>query len=217
MRVKGTNGRTYNALRPVEDQVGGRPGLRGEGAARGRSATARDDRAAHRAGRRGQEPGDRDQREDRGARQATRGAGGRARGDPQWRASWHAARERLGDLEEWCHRVAANFDALGYDERRMLLDAPGVQVKVWNKGHEPRWEITARIPLGEADEQIVSTTSSWSGRSKRRQAYAPRPRGSGPGRTDGRSLAVAVRITPSPVASGVALTGPRPPGIIIPM
>jgi hypothetical protein len=34
-----------------------------------------------------------------------------------------------------------------YADKRLALDALGVQAKVWRSDHEPRYEITASIPL----------------------------------------------------------------------
>ncbi len=74
------------------------------------------------------------------------------------RDGWRAARGRLGDLELWCRRVARNFESLGYADRRLLLDALAVQVKVWKYGHEPRWEIAARVPLEGPDAPYSDPT-----------------------------------------------------------
>ena len=53
-----------------------------------------------------------------------------------------ANRERLADLATWCARVAGNLPNLTYGERRMILEALGVRVKVYRADHTPRWEIT---------------------------------------------------------------------------
>ncbi|HEV2121149.1 MAG TPA: recombinase family protein, partial [Chloroflexota bacterium] len=63
------------------------------------------------------------------------------------------AREQLGSIEAWCRNVAANLGTLTYEEKRLALDALGVQAKVWHKSHTPRYTITANIPL---DVPIVS-------------------------------------------------------------
>jgi len=55
-----------------------------------------------------------------------------------------AMRERLADMASWCKTVAANVDRLTYDQKRLALDAFGVQVRLWAKGDRiPQWEITA--------------------------------------------------------------------------
>jgi site-specific DNA recombinase len=68
------------------------------------------------------------------------------------RADWEQASARLSDLEGWCRRVAANLGTLDYAERRLALDALGVSVKLYRRGHSPRFEITASIPLVDGDE-----------------------------------------------------------------
>ena len=59
----------------------------------------------------------------------------------------------MGDIEVWCHTVA-NLATLTYDDKRIALDALGVQVRLWPKGHEPRFDMTAAI-----DVPIVFTSS----------------------------------------------------------
>ncbi len=63
------------------------------------------------------------------------------------RAGWEAAMERLGDLQSWCETVAARLGELTYEQRRTALDALGIQARVWKADHEPRFVITASIPL----------------------------------------------------------------------
>ena len=41
---------------------------------------------------------------------------------------------RIRSLAEWCETVTHNLDRLSYSERRMALDALGVQVRVWRHG-----------------------------------------------------------------------------------
>ena len=61
--------------------------------------------------------------------------------------AWQEARARLGELTAWCQNVSRKLDTLTYDEKRLALDALGVTVKVWAKGHNPRWEAQGSIPL----------------------------------------------------------------------
>ncbi|CAA9254302.1 MAG: hypothetical protein AVDCRST_MAG77-2353 [uncultured Chloroflexi bacterium] len=56
-------------------------------------------------------------------------------------------RSQLRDLQEWCGSVAAKVDSFTYSEKRLALDALGVRVQVWRSVHDPRFEITARIPI----------------------------------------------------------------------
>jgi site-specific DNA recombinase len=68
------------------------------------------------------------------------------------------AQERMGDVAAWCRTVAANLETLTYAEKRLALDALGVRVRLWRKGHEPRYEITANVPLEAAPAaSIVSS------------------------------------------------------------
>ena len=39
-------------------------------------------------------------------------------------------------------RVGQKVGNLTYEEKRLVLEAYNVRVKVWPKGHEPRYEIT---------------------------------------------------------------------------
>ncbi|MCC6790049.1 MAG: recombinase family protein [Thermomicrobiales bacterium] len=66
-------------------------------------------------------------------------------------------RDQLADLEAWCRRVSTNLDALDYAERRQILDALGVQVRLYNDDHILRFEMTASLPLDGTDIAIVST------------------------------------------------------------
>ncbi|HEV2122581.1 MAG TPA: recombinase family protein [Chloroflexota bacterium] len=70
--------------------------------------------------------------------------------------AWQQAQERLGDIQAWCHTVAANLETLSYEEKRLALDALGVHVTVWRTGHTPRYEIRANIPL---DGAIVDSSN----------------------------------------------------------
>lgn len=59
-------------------------------------------------------------------------------------------------LEEGCRRVGANLGNLTYEQRRLTLDALGVEARVYRSDHEPRYVIMASIPL---DRPIVSTSA----------------------------------------------------------
>jgi site-specific DNA recombinase len=77
------------------------------------------------------------------------------------RSVWSEAQARLGNLTAWCRTVAANIDRLTYEERRDALIALGVAVVVYRKGHEPRYEITMKIPLADTQNEtpFVSNTA----------------------------------------------------------
>ena len=74
--------------------------------------------------------------------------------------AWSTAQERLGAVQQWCSTVAANIRTLTYAEKRIALDALGVEVRVWRADHEPRYEIRASIPLDAPSTAIVSTTTA---------------------------------------------------------
>jgi site-specific DNA recombinase len=63
---------------------------------------------------------------------------------------------KMAGVREWCQRVNANLDRLSYDEKRLALEALGVEVLCWRKdaidarGNPlPRWEIIMRPTSGE--------------------------------------------------------------------
>lgn len=68
---------------------------------------------------------------------------------------WQRAQGQLSDIQAWCRTVAANLAGLTYQDKRLALDALGVQVLVWRADHQPRWDIRASIPL---DPPIACTT-----------------------------------------------------------
>jgi site-specific DNA recombinase len=72
------------------------------------------------------------------------------------RAGWEAAQGRLAELEAWCEAVAAKLGTLTYAQRRLALEALGVEARVWRADVHPRYQITASIPL----PPIASETSS---------------------------------------------------------
>jgi hypothetical protein len=58
-----------------------------------------------------------------------------------------AGRERIVSIKTWCRKVGARLDQMTYDQKRTALDALGVQVRVWKSSHDPRYLITAGVPL----------------------------------------------------------------------
>lgn len=71
-------------------------------------------------------------------------------------ADWFATADQLAEIEEWCGRVATNLPALDYEQRRALLEALNVAVRLYHSDYQPRYEITASIPV---DVAVVSTTT----------------------------------------------------------
>ncbi len=56
--------------------------------------------------------------------------------------------DALNSITSWCHRVSTNLSTLTYQEKRLIMDALGVSVRVFRANHEPRWEITmAPLPI----------------------------------------------------------------------
>lgn len=47
--------------------------------------------------------------------------------------------ETLRSIEEWCHIVRGNLSNLTYEQRRIILEELGAQVRIWERGHEPRY------------------------------------------------------------------------------
>ncbi len=71
-------------------------------------------------------------------------------------------RDRLADVAEWCRCVAGNLPGLNYQQRRDLLTALGVSVRVWREDGPQRWELTMAVQDVAAIHRgapIVSTTS----------------------------------------------------------
>ena len=64
---------------------------------------------------------------------------------------WQAARSQLGDVQSWCRDIAGRLGTLTYEQKRLALEALGVQVQVWRSDHDPRYMITASIPLGDPE------------------------------------------------------------------
>lgn len=53
-----------------------------------------------------------------------------------------AVEQRIAHLQEWCDEMAQT--PLDYTQKRLVLQTLGLQVRVWKKGHEPRYEIQLR-------------------------------------------------------------------------
>ena len=71
-------------------------------------------------------------------------------------AGWQAAQTRLADLQEWVSTIATNLDDLTYAEKRDLLAALDVKVKLYRADHTPRYEISASIPLDSAPTSDIA-------------------------------------------------------------
>lgn len=75
-------------------------------------------------------------------------------------AGWRATRDQLASIETWCRRVSVNLDALAYGQKRQVLDALGVQVRLYHSNHEPRYDITASLPLERSPDSSIASTAS---------------------------------------------------------
>jgi site-specific DNA recombinase len=63
------------------------------------------------------------------------------------RAVWERAKDRVGDMQQWCRTVATNLKTLTYQDKRTALDIFNVTVTVWRADHTPRYKIDSNIPL----------------------------------------------------------------------
>lgn len=72
-------------------------------------------------------------------------------------------RRRLLDLADWCAQVTGNLSTLSYQQRRDLLTALGVSVRVWRGDHPVRWELTMAIQDVAPHTNLPSivSSSSW--------------------------------------------------------
>jgi site-specific DNA recombinase len=66
------------------------------------------------------------------------------------RESWELVRDRLDDLQWWCHTQAERLASLTYEQKRLALFALNVEARVWSKDHEPRLLVTMQINLDRA-------------------------------------------------------------------
>jgi len=62
-------------------------------------------------------------------------------------ASWQTSQDHLTSLQDWVTTVGANVEELTYQERRNLLSALDVRVRLYRKDHTPRYEVTASLPI----------------------------------------------------------------------
>jgi site-specific DNA recombinase len=65
------------------------------------------------------------------------------------RENWRTAEANLDSVEAWCRLVAANLGDLTYGERRMAVGALGIDVRVWARDHDPRYQITMQLGVVE--------------------------------------------------------------------
>ncbi|MFN8472253.1 MAG: recombinase family protein [Anaerolineae bacterium] len=75
------------------------------------------------------------------------------------RTTWEAAQAQITELEKWCRQVAERLDDFSYEQRRLALQALGIQVLVFRESHDPRYIIKATIPLTENGSELSSTNA----------------------------------------------------------
>jgi site-specific DNA recombinase len=73
--------------------------------------------------------------------------------------AWETAQQHLSDLEIWCRTVAERLTTITVAEKRLALEALGVQVRVWRAGCTPRHQITMSIPIDIVDECSARSTN----------------------------------------------------------
>ena len=72
------------------------------------------------------------------------------------RDAWEASQTQLDQLSEWCRTIASQLSDFDYDRKRLALDALGVQVEVFRHDHDPRYVITAGIPITDGGAPAMS-------------------------------------------------------------
>jgi hypothetical protein len=65
---------------------------------------------------------------------------------------WQLDLERLNNVHAWCRNIAGKLGTFTYEQKRLAREALGVQVRLCPTSHEPRYVITASIPLGAAEQ-----------------------------------------------------------------
>ncbi len=70
-----------------------------------------------------------------------------------------ADRAKLMTLLDWCKVVSERLASLDWTEKRMILEALGVTVRLYRADHDPRWEIIMAPPPMDDRESSVSLTS----------------------------------------------------------
>lgn len=76
-------------------------------------------------------------------------------------AGWERAQQHITDIQAWCTALAEELASLDYTARRTALEALGVEARLFRQGDDPRYVITARVPLGE--QVVYASTCDASG------------------------------------------------------
>jgi site-specific DNA recombinase len=63
------------------------------------------------------------------------------------RSVWTDAISRIGDVQTWCRRVSERLNTLSFEEKRQVIETLDVQATVYRAHIQPRFVITATIPL----------------------------------------------------------------------
>ena len=75
----------------------------------------------------------------------------------QRRSQWHAAQDRLQDVQRWRESIASRLDGATWEQKRLALSAAGAQVTLYRKEHEPRYRL--EIAIGALANETVSHTT----------------------------------------------------------
>lgn len=63
------------------------------------------------------------------------------------RSVWNAAISRIGDVKTWCRRVSERLSTVSFEEKRQVIETLDVEATVYRAHVQPRFIITATIPL----------------------------------------------------------------------
>jgi hypothetical protein len=55
--------------------------------------------------------------------------------------------------------VPGNHVLETYDQKRLVLEALGVRVRVWRSDHEPRWQLDMSLPMEPNAPEFILTDS----------------------------------------------------------
>jgi site-specific DNA recombinase len=65
---------------------------------------------------------------------------------------------QMNSLRDWCQHLAERVEQMTYEQKRLAIEGFGIEVRVYKKWHEPRYELKARVPM--KDTSIVDTYQS---------------------------------------------------------
>jgi site-specific DNA recombinase len=65
---------------------------------------------------------------------------------------------QMNSLRDWCQHLAERVEQMTYEQKRLAIEGFGIEVRVYKKWHEPRYELRARLPMREGS--VVDSTVS---------------------------------------------------------